>query len=212
MSTQRVYLEPHDPRWAEEFARESSILANALGNVLVEIHHIGSTAIPGIEAKPIIDMLAVVGDLRLLDENQAKMEALRYEAMGEFGIPGRRYFRKNNKSGLRTHQIHAFQAGSSQIQRHLDFRDFMRVNPHFAKDYEALKQRLAALYPNDISSYADGKTAFIRDMEARAAALQSKCGTEKFDSAISGQQITYPTMKLLTPTISRATGARNSCF
>ena len=171
---QRVYLEPHDPRWAEEFTSESSLVASAIGNPVVAIHHIGSTAIPGIRAKPVIDMLAIVSDVSLLDERSPQLEALGYEVMGEFGISGRRYFRKDNDAGIRTHQIHAFQAGSPQIQRHLLFRDFMRAHPDCAQKYEALKHWLAERYPNDIASYAAGKDEFIRVMDARALQWRSE--------------------------------------
>lgn len=175
MSTQRVFLEPHNPCWAEEFTRESSLVANVLGELLVvAMHHIGSTVIPVIRAKPIIDMLAVVSDVSLLDEASPRLEALGYEVMGEFGIPGRRYFRKNNAAGTRTHQIHAFQAGSPQIQRYMSFRDFMRAHPDCAQQYDALKHRLAEQYPNDIASYTDGKDEFIREMDARAARWRSE--------------------------------------
>jgi GrpB-like predicted nucleotidyltransferase (UPF0157 family) len=167
---QRVFVAPHDPRWADEFDREASVVAGAMGDVVQVIHHIGSTAIPGICAKPIIDMLAVVSDLSVLDERTARMEALGYEALGEFGITGRRYFRKDDRNGNRTHQVHAFQAGSPQIERHLAFRDFMRAHPGCALEYDVLKRRLAELHPADISSYTDGKDEFIRDVDARAAA------------------------------------------
>jgi GrpB-like predicted nucleotidyltransferase (UPF0157 family) len=166
---QRVFVVPHDPRWAEEFDRESLVVAEAMGDVLQVIHHIGSTAIPGICAKPIIDMLAVVGDLSVLDERTARMAARGYEALGEFGLAGRRYFRKDDREGNRTHQVHAFQAGSPQIERHLAFRDFMRAHRDCALQYEALKCRLAELHPADISSYTDGKDEFIREMDVRAA-------------------------------------------
>jgi len=173
---QRVHLTPHDIRWAGNFALEASIVVNTLGDLLVAIHHIGSTAIPGICAKPIIDILAVVSDLSMLDAKSPELEAMGYEAMGEFGIPGRRYFRKNDPAGNRTHQIHAFQAGSPQIERHLAFRDFMRANPECAIRYDALKQRLAELYPTDIASYTDGKDEFMKEMDARAAAWRSGTG------------------------------------
>ncbi len=173
LSTQRVYLEPYDPRWAAEFAREAAAVEGALGEVLFAIHHIGSTAIPGICAKPIIDILAVVRDVTLLDERAKEMEALGYEAMGEFGIPGRRYFRKDNTAGVRTHQIHAFRDGSHQIQRHLAFRDFLNHHPDCAERYDALKRRLAELHPADVSGYTEGKDEFIAEMDARAAAWRS---------------------------------------
>lgn len=163
-------LESSREEWASAFAEESARISATLGGVLAAIHHIGSTAIPGIRAKPIIDMLAVVDDLAELDTAAVRMEALGYEVMGEFGIPGRRYFRKDNEQGVRTHQVHAFQTGSPQIERHLAFRDYLRVHPERALEYDALKARLAAQFPDDISGYTDGKDDFIREVDALAAA------------------------------------------
>lgn len=170
---QRVLVVPHNPEWMEEFARESLLVASALGNLMVEIHHIGSTAILNIHAKPVIDMLASVMTIEAVDARRKEFECLGYEVMGEFGIPGRRYFRKDNRNGDRTHQIHIFQSGSPQIGRHLAFRDFMKAHPHFAHQYDALKQRLAAMYPNDIDSYAKGKDSFINEMDAQAATWEA---------------------------------------
>ena len=169
MKSQQVYLVPHDPLWAEDFARESAAISSAAGPALIAIHHIGSTAIPGIHAKPIIDMLAVTGDLAVLDANACRFASLGYESLGEFGIPGRRYFRKNNSAGERTHQIHAFQLGSPQIARHLAFRDYLKAHPDVAREYDALKHRLASAFPNDIGSYTDGKDTFIQEIDRRAA-------------------------------------------
>jgi GrpB-like predicted nucleotidyltransferase (UPF0157 family) len=140
---QRISLVPYDHGWSEEFARELTSTAEAMGDALTAVHHIGSTAIPGIHAKPIIDMLAVVPNLSLLDARTPRVQALGYEALGEFGIEGRRYFRKSDGAGNRTHHIHAFAIGSPQIERHLAFRDFMRAHPEHAQQYDALKRRLA---------------------------------------------------------------------
>lgn len=183
MTTQHVFLKPHDPRWASEFARESAVLTIELGGSISVIHHVGSTAIPGIYAKPIIDMLAVTNDTSLLDESTPLITGLGYEALGEFGIPGRRYFRKDNSAGERTHQIHAFQAGSPQIARHLAFRDYLIAHPAAARDYDMLKHRLAAMFPDDIGSYTDGKDSFINDIDSRAAAWVSR----KLQSTTSSQ-------------------------
>jgi len=167
---QRVLVVPHDPLWAEEFARESPRVALAMDALLVAIHHIGSTAILGIHAKPIIDMLAVVSDLARVDGQDSQLQALGYEVMGEFGIPGRRYYRKDNIHGNRTHQLHTFQVDSPQIERHLTFRDFLTAHREYAEKYDVLKQRLAELHPSDIKGYMDGKDAFIKEMDVRAAA------------------------------------------
>ncbi len=173
MSRLTVELKPHDPRWVVDYKRESAAVAEALGDACVAIHHIGSTAIPGICAKPVIDMLAVVRNVEVLDSRSPQVESLGYEAMGEFGIPGRRYFRKDDAPGNRTHQIHTFAAGSPQIVRHIGFRDFLRAHPGYAEEYDALKQRLAAQFPQDISAYTDGKDEFIARVDALAAEWQS---------------------------------------
>jgi GrpB-like predicted nucleotidyltransferase (UPF0157 family) len=137
---------------------------------LLAIYHIGSTSIRGIHAKPIIDMLAVVSDVAAVDHRDAGLTRLGYVAKGEFGIPGRRYFYRNNTRAIRTHQIHAFQAGSAAVTRHLAFRDFLIAHPEIASMYGDLKRRLAAAHPEDIEAYMDGKDDFIKDVEVKALA------------------------------------------
>lgn len=112
-------------------------------------------------------MLAVVSDLDRVDQCAEKMERIRYEAMGEFGISGRRYFRRDNGAGVRTEQLHIFVANSPHVLRHLAFRDFLRAYD-LAQEYSQLKQRLAMAYPFDIEAYMDGKDPFIRQTEANA--------------------------------------------
>jgi GrpB-like predicted nucleotidyltransferase (UPF0157 family) len=168
--TRRVAVVPYDPAWQESYQRESERIVDALGAVVVAIHHIGSTAIPGIVAKPIVDMLLEVSDIGTLDRDTPRLERLGYEARGEFGIPGRRYFRRNDEGGCRTHHVHAFAAGSAEAQRHLAFRDFMVAHPEEASTYGALKAQLAAQYPNDMDGYMDGKDAYVKAQQARAVA------------------------------------------
>ena len=166
----RVFVVPYDPGWPAAYARAAGEVASAIGENLVEIHHIGSTAVPGLCAKPVIDMLPVVADLAALDARTDRLVALGYEALGEFGIPGRRYFRRDDAAGDRTHQIHAFAAGSPHVERHLAFRDFMRTHAVHAREYGELKQRVAALNPTSIDGYMDGKDAFIKAVEVKALA------------------------------------------
>lgn len=164
-----IVLAPHDARWPVWFADEASLISTALSGVLVELHHIGSTAIPEIAAKPVIDMLAVVTSVEALDHASPKLESLGYESKGEFGIPGRRYFRKNSPAGVRTHQLHAFAIGSADIERHVNFRDYLRAHPAEARAYEVLKRTLAVQTLGDGAAYSDGKTEFVTEMERRAA-------------------------------------------
>jgi GrpB-like predicted nucleotidyltransferase (UPF0157 family) len=97
------------------------------------------------------------------------MESLGYEVKGEFGIPGRRYFRKDNQEGVRTHQIHAFETGSAEVERHLAFRDYMIANPEDAQRYSDLKRKLAEEHPQSMDEYMDGKDDFIKETDRRAA-------------------------------------------
>jgi GrpB-like predicted nucleotidyltransferase (UPF0157 family) len=136
---------------------------------VVAIHHIGSTAIPQIHAKPIIDMLVEVKDITKIDVQSSALEALGYEAMGEFGISGRRFFRKGNEAGIRTHHLHGFEVNSAQIERHLAFRDYMISHPEDAQQYSELKRELANKYHDNIQGYMDGKDGFIKEIDLKAA-------------------------------------------
>ncbi len=166
----QVHVVPYNPAWKHEFECEAEKIARALGEIAVSVLHIGSTAIPGIFAKPIIDFLLEVEELVKLDDKNSSMKELGYEAMGEFGIQGRRYFRKDNASGVRTNQVHAFKAGSSEVARHLAFRDYMIAHPLEAQAYSTLKQQLAREHSDDIEAYMDGKEMFIKEYEGKAIA------------------------------------------
>lgn len=164
-----VEVVPHDPRWRDAFEAEAKRVAAALGENVVAVHHIGSTAIPDIYAKPVVDLLVEVRDVAGVDGRSPAMEALGYEVMGEFGIHGRRYFRKDDREGIRTHNIHAFEAGSAEVGRHLAFRDYMIAHPGDAQRYSELKRRLAEEHPRSLDAYMDGKDGFIKEMDGRAA-------------------------------------------
>lgn len=164
----KVEVIPYDLRWQDAFVAAAKEISVALGETIAAIHHIGSTAIPNIYAKPIIDILVEVNDLAQVEARNAAMEALDYEAMGEFGIAGRRFFRKHNAMGDRTHHVHIFEEGSPESDRHLAFRDYMIAHPESAQQYSQLKRSLAAKFPNHRESYMDGKDSFIREKEQQA--------------------------------------------
>lgn len=170
----QVVVVPYDPQWPAAFERAAREVRAALGPSLLAIHHIGSTSAPGIHAKPIIDLLAVAGDLLQVDACAHRMRGIGYEAMGEFGIDGRRFFRRDNPAGVRTEHVHAFAAESRHVRRHLAFRDFLRAHADVAREYSQLKQRLAAAHPLDLEAYMDGKEAFIRQTEAKALAWAAR--------------------------------------
>ena len=165
----KVEVVPHNPQWRDAFEAEANHVAAALGENVVAIHHIGSTAIPNIYAKPVIDLLVEVRDINEVDGQSSAIESLGYEVMGEYGIPGRRYFRKDNQEGIRTHHIHAFEASSAEVERHLAFRDYMIAHPGDAQRYSELKRKLAEENPQSTDGYIDGKDGFIKEMDRRAA-------------------------------------------
>jgi len=166
----KVIVVPYDPVWRDAFKQEAIRLTNALDELVSSIHHVGSTSIPGIYAKPIIDILLLVRDLPLLDQRSGAMESLGYEVMGEYGIPGRRYFRRLTEEGIHTHHAHAFLVGSDGAVRHLAFRDYMIAHPDTAQAYSDLKVRLMKAHPSDMEAYINGKDPFIREHEALALA------------------------------------------
>jgi len=141
-----------------------------LGPILVAVHHIGSTAVPDLVAKPIIDLMPLVTDLTALDRHQTDIEALGYDWHGELGLAGRRYCTLADAAGGRVAQLHFFEAGSAQAERHLAFRDYLRAHPAEAGAYGAEKRRARDLHPADSHAYTDEKSAWIRATEARALA------------------------------------------
>jgi len=160
-----VHLVPHSADWRAEFDMQVPLIGAAMGDNLVAVHHIGSTAIPGILAKPIVDILVEVTNLEEVDACTFAMQEARFEAKGEYGIAGRRYFRRSDAEGTRTHHIHVFEAGSPHAGRHLAFRDFMLAHEDKAKVYSDLKARLAALQG---SAYQDAKSDFVEEMQDAA--------------------------------------------
>ncbi len=162
-----VSVVPYQPSWPLAYEQEAARLKEVLSGLLVSIHHIGSTAVPGLAAKPIIDILPVVTEITAVDALADAFVFLGYEYMGAFGIPGRRYLRKGGAH--RTHQVHIFGAESRyEIERHLAVRDYLRTHPQKAAAYAALKRSLAAAYPDDIEAYCDGKDSFVKHLEKEA--------------------------------------------
>ena len=164
-----VEVVPHNPQWRAAFEAEAKRIISVIGENVITIHHIGSTAIPNIYAKPIIDLLIEVRDINQVDAQSQAMQALGYEVKGEFGMLGRRYFRKDNQQGIRTHQIHTFETGSTQVERHLAFRDYLIAQPIAAQKYSELKRKLAKKHSDNMDGYIDGKDDFIKETDRRAA-------------------------------------------
>lgn len=172
--TRKVLVEPYNKEWSMMYKEEVDRILPILKNEIIAMHHIGSTSIPGMWAKPIIDILLEVRDIAKIDQYNEAMVNLGYEPRGELGIPGRRYFSREEPADVRTHHIHAYQSGDFGIERHLAFRDYMIAHPKAAQEYANLKRELARRYPSDIDAYIEGKEGFVSEMESKAISWYRK--------------------------------------
>lgn len=164
-----VEVFPYDNQWSKQFAAEAELVKNALGTNCIEIHHIGSTAVLGLAAKPIIDMIPVVSDIMRVDSVNSLMLALGYEVKGEAGMLFRRFFQKKNTQ--LAYNVHVFEQGSPEINRHLLFRDWMYTHLEDREAYARLKLDLAQLHPNDLSAYCFGKEEFVSRIDKKTGAF-----------------------------------------
>jgi GrpB-like predicted nucleotidyltransferase (UPF0157 family) len=154
----------YSPDWPREFEREAARLRGYFKDEIITIHHIGSTSVPGLAAKPIIDLLPVIKTIDTADQMTGLLEKEGYRAWGEYGLAGRRFFTKD-RNGYRTHNIHIYAEGHPDIERHVAFCLYLRSHEKERRDYEALKRDLFAKFPANIDHYTDGKTSFITHLE-----------------------------------------------
>lgn len=169
----RVLLARHDPAWAEMAAAEGARLAGALGENLIAAHHIGSTALPGIAAKPVVDLMPVVRSLETFEARRCSIEALGYLWRGAFGIEGRRYC-VLERDGKRVFHVHFYAEGNANIARQLAFRDYLLAHSEEAQAYERIKREAAAAHPDNSMAYNDHKSGWIRACQQRAEAWAAR--------------------------------------
>lgn len=163
----KVEVVPYRQEWPFQFEVEAKKLREVFGDQVLSIHHFGSTSVPGICAKPIIDILLIVRDIDAVFALVPTLEKLGYLFKGEYGIPGRSFFIKGTED-VRSHHLHVYQINNPHILRHLAFRDYLRTHPDLAEQYGALKESLARQFPEDIDCYNEGKSDFIKEQERQA--------------------------------------------
>ncbi|MDH6269896.1 GrpB-like predicted nucleotidyltransferase (UPF0157 family) [Rhizobium sp. SG_E_25_P2] len=161
MTAEPVIIVPYDPAWPVIFDALRRRIEAALGPIATAVEHVGSTSVPGLAAKPIIDIDAVIADDTALPAAIARLSAIGYADQGEKGVAGRRAFAP--PPGLARHHLYVCASDSAELRRHLLFRDRLRANPDLAAAYGALKQRLAAEYGRDREGYTEAKTGFIEN-------------------------------------------------
>jgi GrpB-like predicted nucleotidyltransferase (UPF0157 family) len=163
---QPVILADWDPGWSRTFAAIRDQVGAALGDIAVGIEHVGSTAVEGLTAKPIVDVDVVVRREHDLAEAIRRLASIGYVHLGDLGIVGRDAFRA--PAGASAQHLYVCPASSAELRAHLIFRDALRRRPELAAAYAALKRELAATHRDDRDSYAEGKSRFI------ATALQDE--------------------------------------
>ena len=163
-----VRLAPYDPAWAAAFDAEAARIRGTLGPSLpLDVEHMGSTGVPGLAAKPVLDILAGYPPGADAAAYVAALVRTGYTHRGEQGIPGREFFRRGEP---RAYHVHLAVRGGAFWRDHLAFRDALRADAALRDAYAALKHDLARRFPRDREAYTDGKTAFVRDVLARLAA------------------------------------------
>jgi NAD-dependent deacetylase len=161
-----VTVVDYDPAWSKLYEEERERIREALSDVVVDIEHMGSTAVPGLAAKPVIDISVGLSTLDLTDQHVQTMKQLGYDYLGELGLPGRLYFRKG--AATSTHHVHAVEWGGAHWSRHLAFRDYLRAHPEEAARYAEAKRKLAVEVDHDWYEYVERKNAFADELFARA--------------------------------------------
>ncbi len=161
-----VVILEYDSRWPLLFEEEKAHILAALPGLDCTIEHVGSTSVPGLAAKPIIDIMIGIAELDQVMALIAPLAALGYEYCGDVGIPGNRFFRKGEP---RSHHLHVFELNHPEYIRHLVFRDYLRTHSEAAQEYELLKRALAQKYPEDSFAYTMSKTEFVKSVEKKAS-------------------------------------------
>jgi GrpB-like predicted nucleotidyltransferase (UPF0157 family) len=171
-----VRIVDYDPGWPAMYEAEKKVILQAAGDWLVDIQHLGSTSVPGLAAKPVIDIVAAVTDLDDARNIVDPLAALGYDYVPEYEVemPMRRYFRKGRRGreGDKYH-LHVVEPNSEFWNRHLAFRDYLRAHPEAAHEYAELKRRLADEHGTDVDAYTEAKSEFILGIQEKAAAAPS---------------------------------------
>lgn len=167
MRTKKVVVVDYDPRWADDFEAIRRELSTALGGLALAIEHVGSTAVNGLPAKPIIDIDIVIPSRDELDEVVAALARAGYIHEGDLGIRDREAFKYEGKEHLRKHHLYVCPADSEELKRHIAFRDRLRTHPEDAAAYAHAKREAARLYPEDIDGYIAHKGICIAEIYGR---------------------------------------------
>ena len=165
-----IIVEPYSVNWLIAFEKIKAYLLPHIGDLVVDIHHVGSTSVPGLSAKPIIDFDIEIASMAAFPDIKKRLEQLGYQHQGDYGITGREVFKREPADDFMEYHMYVCPSDSVELRRHLALRDYLRANPAAANEYGALKISLARKYGNDIDAYIDGKADLIMKCLALADA------------------------------------------
>jgi GrpB-like predicted nucleotidyltransferase (UPF0157 family) len=154
-----VLVQDYDPSWPDAFLKLAALVKATLGSLVVAVEHIGSTAVPGLAAKPIIDFDVVLASPADLPQAIGRLASIGYAHEGDLGIAGRHAFR--SPPGEPRHHLYVLADGADELTRHIEFRDTLRANEDLRDEYAALKRRIARTHEGDRNSYTQGKSVFV---------------------------------------------------
>lgn len=164
MRTASVIVLPYDATWKSDFETIRRELEAAIGDLILSIEHVGSTSVEGMSAKPCIDIDVVIRDYTVFDVVVEKLAAIGYIHEGDLGIRDREAFKYDSKPHLQKHHLYVCPQASEELHRHLTFRDYLRSHPEAIRQYSAIKEQAAQLFPNDIDQYIQYKSPCIEEL------------------------------------------------
>lgn len=161
-------IEPYSPEWVKKFESIKAMLEGVFGDQALAIEHVGSTSVPGMKAKPIIDVLVVVKDVRPLNREEMLMQSKGYLVEENYVAPNTLLFRLVNENGSKLENIHVCENGAPMQKQFLAMRNYLRAFPEEAKRYAQLKDELVNKFPNDYESYRAAKDPFLKVLEEKS--------------------------------------------
>ena len=162
MRTSKVEVVPYDALWEKDFLNIKNEVYKVLDKLALSIEHVGSTAVCGLWAKPIIDVDIVIRDYSVLSDVVLALSSIGYTYEGNFGVYGREAFTYEGKLHLKKHHLYVCPKDSVELRKHMAFRDYLRTHPEDVLEYSQIKQQGAKLYPYDVERYIEYKSFFIK--------------------------------------------------
>ena len=163
-----IIVEPYNPAWKHEFEKLKNTISPYVADLIIDIQHVGSTSVPGLSAKPIIDFNIIIESYDVFPKLLERLESLGYKHDGDGGIAKRERLKNGIRDGFMAYNMYVCPKDSEELLRQIAFRDYLKKYPNEADEYGRIKVTLATLFPHDIDSYISGKHDFVERIIANA--------------------------------------------